>query len=792
MTTRSCKINDGLHLVLQSVPRKAKAASAPMPTNHLAVIDCSGSMTYDLPRIREQLKARLPKLLGEGDTISIIWFSGKGQCGTLLELEPVATLADLAEVNRAIDRWLKPIGMTGFREPLEVATDLISGRKRAVNSHPWALFFTSDGCDNQWTRAEILKAVDKAAGGLASATFVEYGYYADRNLLAAMAEKAGGQLIFAEDFDRYSPMFEAAMAKQAIGGKRVEVTIEGDPIGALAWALATGELLTFEAAGKVSVPEHVTEIAYLSPARPDGEVTRTLATMASTRELSYGTVGAQPEHVAMLSHAYAALSVFAVRMKPDVVYPILKALGDVTFINAFSTCFGKQAYTAFMEGAKHAAFNNVARWNDGYDPDRVPPDDAFTVLDLLRLLSSDEDNRLLLDHPSFRYSRVSRRRVDAFENLSTAEQAEVDRITDAMAATKVPAKLKQLKDELDAILATKQDALKFVPVAAPDGYPIVNLTYNEDRPNISVLVRKEGTVYLGKRKAAAIPAGMLAAVPDVFPTFIYRNYTIVRDGLVNVAALPCLVTESTHEALVAAGVRVESSLSTIVTSDRRSLYQCLIDVASLPILNRKMVVDASARSVIELQWQLTKLKAQQKVYNHYRKLLVPKVAKGFVEQYGEPVAAWLKDQGLTDYGGFSPRQVQAASTDFIIGKELTVALKGYSTLPKVEDVLKKLADGSKLNGPGQLMAEAAREVQTFLASGPDKATIDKWLDGMATVITTMTRQLMRQMAQIKMAVIVGQTWFREWKSLDENTLTLHLGGADVVGTISMREVQIDI
>ena len=419
--TESHEIEKGLHLIEQPVsngdPSGARKA-VDTPTNHIAVIDCSVSMTGDLPRIREQLKKKLPKLLRDGDTLSMVWFSGKGDFGALLEAEPVSTLADLVDVNKAIDRWLRPVGLTGFKEPL-VEVEKLVGRVAKKNKNPFALFFMSDGCDNQWPRQDILKVVEKTAGVLASSTFVEYGYYADRPLLAAMAEKAGGTLIFAEAFDKYEPMFEAAMQKRPVGGKRIEVDVGGDPIGGFAWTFTRdGDLVTFDVStGKAVVPEFTEALYYLSPTTV-GAVGLPLADRAEKESKGVLRCAISPVH--------AALSLFAVRMKPEVVYPILKALGDVTFIEQFSTCFGKQKYSEFMDAAKLAAFDETKRFTKGWDPNKVPADDAFTVLDLLRVLSEDDATRVLLDHPEFKYSRISRGRVDADDNLTADEEAKLD------------------------------------------------------------------------------------------------------------------------------------------------------------------------------------------------------------------------------------------------------------------------------------------------------------------------------------------------------------------------------
>jgi hypothetical protein len=95
------------YFLLSQTVAKTQAVAKPVdvPTNHVCVIDCSGSMSWDLPKIREHLKRRIRTLFGQKDTLSIIWFSGRGQFGTLLEAEPVATLTDLKAVEASIDRW---------------------------------------------------------------------------------------------------------------------------------------------------------------------------------------------------------------------------------------------------------------------------------------------------------------------------------------------------------------------------------------------------------------------------------------------------------------------------------------------------------------------------------------------------------------------------------------------------------------------------------------------------------------------------------------------------------------
>jgi len=750
-------------------------------------------MSWDLPKIREQMKKKVPKLLGPDDSLSIIWFSGRGQYGTLLEAEPVATLTDLQTVNNAIDRWLRPVGLTGFKEPLQEAKALIA-RVSKKNKGAFSLFFMSDGCDNQWNRNEIIKAAEDTASGLAAATFVEYGYYADRPLLAKMAEKSGGTLIFSEDFDRYAPLFEGALGKTVSGAPRKEIPLSGDAIEGFAFAFVNGDLLTFSAEGdKVTVPEDLEELWFLSPSSigGKGEDLEKISKCVSDPKSEVPKGGAKAA-----SAAYAAVSLYAQRMKSNVIYPILKAMGDVTFIQNFAGCFGKQKYSEFMDASKTAVFDATTRFKNGWDPTKVPADDAFTVLDFLRILAEDEDNRVLLDSKDFKYSRIGRGQVDASVKA-------VEILTERIAGEKDPDKKKELEAELET--AKKVKPLKFESDECPDGYSVKSLTLNEKRPNISILIRKEGKVDLSSRLGKKDHPKL----PRSFPTYIWRNYTIVKDGLVNVELLPVRMTAGTVRKMREAGLpfsavrnpegeTLEQTVTRVKKASDGRPVNFVIDLRSLPIINRKMVKEVAAETLCRKEYDLLQAQADQKVYNSIKKAEFPKESKGFGIVYGEEAAAWLKDQGITDYNGFNPKTVQAESTDFYMGKELETKIKGFSSLPTLKDAQAKKASG-KLTPSAAIMVPALDKVEAFLKSdaytkaADSKKVFEAWLDGQLDASRKQARKLMFEIAQIKFGVIVGQVWFTEFKSLDENTLEIDVGQPKKLAcTLEMKEVEIKI
>lgn len=767
MKATSHQVSDNLHLVRLELGGGRKAPPAKKvepPVNHILVIDCSGSMWNDLPKIREQLKKRIPKLLKKDDTLSIIWFSGRGQFGTLLEAEPVASLTELQEVNNAIDRYLRPVCLTGFKEPIQEAKKLIE-RVGKKNKNPFAMVFMSDGWDNQWGRPEILKAVEDTAGGLSSTTIVEYGNYADRNMLTNMAAKAGGTLIFAEDFDRYAPLLEATLSKKVSGAPRVEVKIAGDTVGGFAFALDNGDLIAYEIdGGKAAVPEDLGELWHLAP------------TSASSKGDAVQALAKTNKDDPIIAAAYAAVSLFSVRMQPKVVLPLLASLGDVQFIKTFGGCFGKQKYSEFMEATQKAAFEHANRWTAGFDPKAVPPDDAFTVLDFLRVLNSDDDNRVLLDSKDFKYNLIGRAREDVTE-------IEVDGKT----ITVTP--------------------LKFVADKSPDGYSVSNLTFNETRPNVSILVRKDGSVDLTQRMKETGWKGK--KIPKQFQTNIFRNYTIIRDGIVNVDRLPVRMTGGTVRQLVEAGFPMEAVLGVEgedrdkavtrikkASSDRPVSFT--VDLRAIPVINRNMVKETSAKDLFEKQYELMKARARQKVLGAVQKERFPRESEGFKVLYGDDGADWLKAQGITDYSGFGPKTKAAEAQDFYMGKELKISLKGISSLPSVDDAKKKIASGKGVTARYELMVPAFEEIDEFEGSkvfknakNQDKV-YEAWLKDQLDDAKTKVRKLLYETSQIRFGVIVGQTWFTEFDSLDDNTLTISPDGTAIEATVEMKEIQVEV
>lgn len=788
LATMSWAVGPDLFLIHQPLSVAAATPPKPEPTHYAFVLDCSGSMSFDLPLIREQIKAKLPTLLAEDDTVTIVWFSGRGECGVLFENVRV-TLRDLADISRAVDRWLRPVGLTGFKEPLDLVLDVIGRAKKGSPSRV-ALFFMSDGCDNvTYPRDEILRTMAKLAPKLSAATMVEYGYYADHNLLLKMAERSGGSVILASDFAAYTPVFEAAFKKKG-GAKKQDVIASQRPIGDFLFAIDGDEILTF-AVDEISsarsdiavgwgatVPAHVSEVFYLSQTPvPNGKTSTFNRPGMPTHET-------EP----LFSATYAALSLWAQRIQPKIVWSLLKALGDVRLIEEFGVCFGKQRYAAFVETTKAAAVANEGRFVRGYDPTRAPKEDAFTILDLMDLLASDERCKILTASDAFVYSRIGRKAVDKGEMLTVKESeavAELAKEMEGKAGDRAVAHLVEVLNKLDVILRNRKKALKFKldPNGVDNGYSILSLVWNQNMPNLSFKVRQAGTVDISGE--ADIPTALQVALPSgIVHTYRYKTYTVVKDGLVHLDALPVVLPRSVYDTLVAVDAIDPTTEPWVETA---AGMRGVIDLKKLPVINGKMIRELDARDMAEKAWKLLTLEAEAKVWKHY----TPKrTNEGFAKVYGADAAKWLEEHNITDHSGFKVESTPAPATDFYMARAIEIAIPGFSSLPTVKDVRERMeaqgkepAKGKKpkeVTPSGKLMVPALCEVDAFLASpiyqnAADKdALFEKWVGDKARATVHETRKLQTQMAKACWAITVGGTWL--FDTFEEQKIKMTLGG----------------
>jgi hypothetical protein len=643
-----------------------------IPMHRVIVVDCSGSMYGELPKLRTHLKNKLPTLVAPEDTMTLIWFSSAGDCGTIFENLEISTAQDLQSVNTTIDRFLVARGLTGFKDPLEKVIQL------AINNtdRPVSLSFMSDGYHNSGaTRAEIIKVCTKVADHVATSVVVSYGYYADDAFMTQMAEEMGGEMIGAGDFQSYTDVLARSLATRASGKRKIVEGLAKETIviGHMDTSYVTAKP---DSNGKVALPSNC--VAY-----------------------SFFTGTGDIESVEDEFAAVQVVGALVQRGESDKALELAGLIGDETLFNTVQNAFSKQDFNRVVSlvGAYQPFVDKPRNLKLKQDPN------AYNVLTLLMDLADTEGNLLHISHPDFAYSSIGGKRETVSDEGGFKPE------------------FSSKEGEVKAAIST--------------------LKFDEDRPNVSILTRREGTV--------SLPDNDLGFGNSV-DSFIWRNYAIIRDGIVNVKKLPVVLTKATYDLLVQNGITLEPFKV-------NTTY--VIDVSSMPVINRSMAAPVAAKDMFTWQFELYKLRVAQKILNS--RIEKPEFSEDFAKKYGTDGAMFLKQYGVSP-SGFSPKTSKGESVDPYTAKALEISMAGLNTIPKISDVESDIKAGKKLTPSKEVVANSLKNLVPIT----DNETALIILKGNIAALRD-------KIIKAKFGLVLGKKWFSDLGGYENTTMEMNFG-----------------
>lgn len=751
------KLNENYFLVTQEVNSEA-TIEVTKKVNHIIVTDVSGSMSNDLPEIRKNLKNKISNLVkSEEDTISIVCFSGKNDAIILKEDVHVNSLKQLNDLNEAIDKFLKPIGLTAFAKPLELTNEIIDRISKSNPDSLFSLIFMSDGYSNDDTSwSAVMNAVKQLSAKLSSTVIVEYGWNADSARLTEIATALGGEKIFSADLSEYDVIIDNSLNKKHAGGKKIVVEIGDDYLYDFAFTVSNDSILLYNIVdGKITVNSDIGNVNFFSKK----------AIGAISNNVNSDTV----------TSLYAAIYTLSDRLLSEDAEKIFYALGDQYHYQMLSNAYGKQKLNEFKSAIKECVVDTTKRFPLGIANISPVDDNAYCLMNLIADLGNVNNCQFFPNHESFQYNRIGRKRVAVGSNLTDADK---QRLSEAKNVEEAAAILKEFEE--------KKLDIKFININPNRGYSVSDLVWNENRANLSLRIRIDGEVNLPSNKFNI----------DKVSSFKYNTFTLIKDGILNIDKLPVGYDLDLEKHLIANSVKYELEYNKTTSVP----YYIIIDLTSLPIINRGMVRNISAVELGKLEFELTKIQATKKVYDYYKKSLFPTESKTYVDMLGQDCADWLKEIGITDFNGFQPKSTAGESTDHYMSVNLITKIKGLSTFPKVIDVVAKIQSNKPLKLNEMVMADAIKKYLEQLESDmylslddvQQKEVLKKYLETKSSALNKQRRDILQQIAQIKFSLILSRKNFVEFKSFDDNKLTLVIDNQSIDFTFEFTEEQVMI
>jgi hypothetical protein len=709
-------ITEGLCLVEQEVKTK-KVVTKKGPVNHIWIFDRSGSMSGTLPELTRQL-IKLSRDIPKGDALTLGWFSSEGgKFNWIFKGFKITENSDYKALEKAIKDNDYTIGLTCFSEILADTETVI--KDLSVISKVFSLSFMSDGypvvSNYSKETKNIFEAIKKIKGKIQSAILIGFGSYYNKELMAQMAEKLGAMLIHSSQVPEYAKSITKLiqLSENAEPKEEVEPLVE-----------KPSAIFTITKQGVVIYAPDEDGKLYVSPSKDTSTFVYYLSTEKPNKKswdkIEAANINFGDENDRLSKALYSAALIMCQQTKTDVALEIIGKTGDKAVIDGLSNSFLVEEYGAVETNILNAIQDVSQRFTTGRDPNYLPPPDAFCTFDLLNILTEDEEAAF------FPYSEKA-----AYERIGVASTS---------------------KDGFPKFHADKTCKC-----------PLNTLTWHESRLNLSVLSTIKGTVDLndvdGKK-----PQDFGFSNP--YPTFTFRNFTIIKDGHVHLKKFYVSTSDETYKILKNKGV--------VVDDTRKADGIFGLDISKLPAINRKIADGkTSAADLCKLALTEQKLKGTVKAIKWLKDDVLGDVSEKPASMTEEQ-AEFLKSNGiLVDRGGlFQPPTDKEEAKDFYMAKTFEIKLSGIATLPTVKKVIEKIASGKSRTPVEALVEQGINKWYSVKASlKNDKAKLQWFKDTLVECQTEM-KAARRTLQETKFSIILGRKWFDEFTSRENCELTV--------------------
>jgi hypothetical protein len=435
----------------------------------------------------------------------------------------------------------------------------------------------------------------------------------------------------------------------------------------------------------------------------------------------------------ILPGLYASAMIFSQKMHSDIALSILGKIGDVALVDRLYNAFTNDEYGLVEKELLDATFHEDKRYTDGRRLGYVPRVDRFCMLDLLEMLRDDKDTFFYPYHPEFKYKRtgVRTRQHDGYSEFKRKETNPACRLSD--------------------------------------------LTWNATRLNISILVKIDGMIELNYDCEKF-------GFAKVYPTWIFRNYTIVLDGNLNVTSLPVKLSEASFNTL---------KKEKIVKGDWNADEIYVINLKRIPVMNRKFD-EVKALDYCSLLSTEKYSEALLKVMKWKKNEIDPDDKLETVALSNDQVT-YLDTQGVTK-NGYNPPKEDYPITDFYIAREFDVKMQKFSSLPSINAVLLKNSSGKKMTESEMMiwaaMGELPSEVKSISVSDStsEKKLAVLWLEAAIENRKSILKNVRNTLNRTKFAILLGKKWFPDLTQREG--ATMNVAGFDFLFT--MREIKVDM
>lgn len=697
--------------------------------HHIHIIDRSLSMSSEIDRLVDNVQKTF-EIIGDDDLVSIIWFSSPGQFRTLVK---GANKSD--NLTKLLDSMRRCIGTTCFSDPIR-ETGVIVNELNALCPNISVTLFT-DGCPVvPWGEAEevnkCVSLIKEMASSIVAFNTVGYGYWYNQDMLKAFSECSEfGEMVHSSQIDQYLDIFSRNFEKIS------EMVFESVSVSGPESILYMNRKFTKMAKAELAL-SRLDKNKNQFFITGDGDFTFEVNDV----EYNAGDIKGKVPKATLANFYYAlAYEMYYSGKRKDALDILAKNLRDKLFVDNQFSAFTYDETAVHVESLRKAVFSTKFRLLDGECPKNyLPADDALCVMDVLGTLSgSDNCFYIPFGENVAKYNRTTRKTVDEF-NLFTRTDKEVRA-------------------------------------------PFSDFVYNKKFMNLSIRFTVPGTVALNPVAAKRV------GLPVKVDSSIWRNHSIITDGVLNTKNIEVLLDDATFHGVM------DKDFCVVIGTDG-DYFRCVLELDKLPVINRSYINNSTdIKAVFDNTLEIIHLEARQKVLKWhtdkvYDALSIAKKEAAFKEYTMDQIRV-LEEHGLDknmNYKGVANKTATAAESDSYETRTMEFYIKGCSSLPKIDDVIKKIGGTKPLTTVQKIVADELELVRDGVAdlglSVDDLNTKTKSVLEACTKDTKARLAALRgNLAALKMAKILTGDWFEGLEVDDKGNYLYTVGDITMIARV---------
>lgn len=609
--------------------------SSDIPIHHIQLIDKSGSMYYDLPKLIDDIKIIIEKMK-RSDFFTVILFSSVDDYDVIFKnVSRDVTDATLKQYFDILDCHKVASGCTCFSSPIAETRSIINNE--SILADVSVTLFTDGEPVCPWSESEednkVTEMIKSVSDKIISFNTVGYGNYYNRELLQKWSLLSEfGTFIHSSNIDDYLKIYDQnyeliSSEVSNIPSKRIKIESDG-VFDAFVISNRNSKLVSSgdtTAEFSMHITKNTNQIVIVSTTD-----NISISVNGKNQEISkYSKVPENWNDVILYRMAYGYFTHKDTSTAMKIYTMILK---DKKIADLYANSFTNKEISQLNAYLRNSLYKKAYRSPNTVE-DIIYDENAPCALSLLTEMANA--NYVLYKYQDTNYQRVTRKVTDNFNMFTPNEE---------------------------------EPAL------------VDNIVFNEKYLNVSLRFLILGHVSINPNSASRVN------LPKDVEAKIYRNHTIIKDGNLNVSSITIVINESFFNRLCSKGYKDCLEIESIEGSN----YTVKVFFDKLPLINYSYS-NYTLTDITDMVDNINKHKSIAKLIDYaIQNKLYNSGQENNGLRYSPEQMNLLEEYGIRDgiYSCIDPEIAPKSEDDFYISRSLEFYMKGFSTIPSINKYLK--------------------------------------------------------------------------------------------------------